>query len=118
MVEKSRQPQTRLNASNRAALLAAYADGAPVTELASRFGVHRGTISVMVRRAGLPGRSPGLPEQTRREAAQLYAEGLTLPQVAARLGISNDGARAGIIACGGTIRPRGRQPQLVGLSSS
>jgi len=35
---------------------------------------------------------------------------LPLPQVAARLGIGNDGARAGIVACGGTIRPHGRQP--------
>ena len=66
--------------------------------------------SELVRRAGVPARSPGLPESIRREAARLYEGGLTLPQVAARLGISNDGARAGIVACGGTIRPRGRQP--------
>lgn len=79
-------------------------------ELAERFGVHRSTVSEMVRRAGVPTRSPGLPERIRREATRLYEEGLTLPQVAARLGISIDGARAGIIACGGTIRPRGRQP--------
>lgn len=117
VVEKSRQPQTRLNASNRAALLAAYAEGVPLKGLTSRFGVHRGTINELVRRAGLPHRSPALPVGTRQEAARLYAEGLTLPQVAARLGISNDGARAGIVACGGTIRPRGRQPQRVGSSS-
>lgn len=110
VVGKSRQTQTRLNASNRAALLAAYSQGEPVQALADRFGVHRGTVSVLVRRAGLPRHGLGLPESTRRQAARLYAEGLTLPQVAARLGISNDGARAGIIACGGTIRPRGRRP--------
>ncbi|MGC4152315.1 MAG: helix-turn-helix domain-containing protein [Propionicimonas sp.] len=113
MVEKSRQSQTRLNASNRAALLDSYAAGVPVRELADRFGVHRATVSELVRRAGIPIRQPGLPEGIRREAARLYKEGLTLPQVAARLSISKDGARAGILACGGTIRPRGRQPARV-----
>jgi DNA-directed RNA polymerase specialized sigma24 family protein len=106
-----------LNASNRAALLSAYAEGVPLKELTVRFGLHRGTINELVRRAGLPHRSPALPASTRQEAARLYAEGLTLPQVASRLGISNDGARAGIIASGGTIRPRGRQPQRIGSSS-
>lgn len=79
-------------------------------ELASRFGVHRAMVSEVARRAGLPSRTLGLPEQARQEVARLYAAGFTLPQVAARLGISNDGARAGIIACGGTIRSRGRHP--------
>ena len=110
VVKKSRQSQTRLNASNRAALLDSYIAEVPVQELADRFGVHRSTVSELARRAGVPARSLGLPESIRREAARLYEEGLTLPQVAARLGISNDGARAGIVACGGMIRPRGRQP--------
>lgn len=98
-----------MNASNRASLLDSYAAGVPVQELADRFGVHRSTVSELVRRAGVPARSPGLPESIRREAARLYEGGLTLPQVAARLGISNDGARSGIVSCGGTIRPRGRR---------
>lgn len=109
VVGESRQSQTRLNASNRASLLDSYAAGVPVQELADRFGVHRSTVSELVRRAGVPARSPGLPESIRREAARLYEGGLTLPQVAARLGISNDGARSGIVSCGGTIRPRGRR---------
>lgn len=111
MVEKSRQSQTRLNASNRAALLDSYAEGEPVRVLAARYGVHRATVSDLVRKANIPLRRPGLPESIRREALRLYEEGMTLPQVAARLGISNSGARAGIVACGGTIRPPGRQPQ-------
>ncbi len=110
VVGKPRQTQTRLNASNRAALLAAYARGEPVQALADRFGIHRGTVRQLARRANLPRHRPRLPENTRRQAARLYEGGLTLPQVAARLGISIDGARAGIIASGGTIRPRGRRP--------
>lgn len=108
VVGKSCQSQTRLNASNRAALLAAYAEGAPVRDLAARFGVHRATINDMVRRAGVPVRTAALPEVTRQEAARLYAEGLTLWEVAARLGIGRKGARAGIIAFKVPIRPRGR----------
>lgn len=40
--ENSRQSQTRLSVSNRAELIAGYADGLPVRELATRFNVHRG----------------------------------------------------------------------------
>jgi len=37
-----------LNASNRAALLAAYSEGVPLKELTARFGVHRATINELV----------------------------------------------------------------------
>ena len=79
MVGNSRQSQTRLHASNRAALLAAYAEGVPVKELASLFGAHRATDSEVAQPAGLPSRMPGLPEQTRPEAARHYTAGVTLP---------------------------------------
>ena len=110
VVENSRQPQTRLNASNQAALLAAYAEGMPVRELSARFEVHRATINDMVSRAGAQVRKTGLPDPIREEAARLYAEGLTLPEVAAQLGIGYKSARTGIIASNVPIRPRGRQP--------
>lgn len=51
--ENSRQSQTRLNPSNQAGLIAAYADGLPVRQLVTRFKVHRGTVSEIARRAGL-----------------------------------------------------------------
>ncbi|WP_373567203.1 helix-turn-helix domain-containing protein [Brevibacterium moorei] len=105
--------QTRLNAQSRAELLAAYSEGAPVQELAKRFGVHRGTVHALARRAGLrPRNGPELPNSVREEAARLYANGLTLLDAGRQLGISNDAVRAAVVSCGGTIRPKGRRPRV------
>lgn len=109
----SAQTQTRLSASNRADLLAAYTDGVPVRQLAVRFKVHRGTVSEIARRAGLEPRSPTLPQPVREEAARLYADGLTLVEVGAKLGISHNAVRSAVVACGGTLRPAGRRPAVV-----
>lgn len=106
--ENSRHSQTRLSVSNRAELIAGYADGLPVWELATRFNVHRGSVREIARQAGLAARRPELPDAIRQDAAQLYADGLTLAQVAARLGISNEAVRSAVIACGGTLRAGGR----------
>ena len=107
--ENSRQSQTRLSVSNRAELIAGYADGVPVRELATRFNVHRGTVREIARQAGLAARRPELPDATRQDAAQLYAGGLTLAQVAARLAVSTEAVRSAVIASGGTIRAGGRR---------
>ena len=107
------QSQTRLSASNHAELLAGYADGVPVRELATRFEVHRGTVNEIARRAGLEPRSPTLPQPVREEAARLYADGLTLVEVGMKLGISHNAVRSAVVACGGTLRPAGRRPASV-----
>lgn len=103
MVEGTCQSQTRLSASNRSELLAAYAAGVPVQELTARFGVYRGTVWEMARRAGLDTRASALSEQTRQEAARLYGDGMTLMQIAERLGISDEAVRAA------ERSPRGRR---------
>lgn len=107
--ENSRQSQTRLSVPNRAELIAGYADGVPVRELATRFNVHRGTVRDVAREAGLAARRPELPDAIRQDAVQLYAGGLTLAQVAARLGVSDEAVRSAVLACGGTIRAGGRR---------
>ena len=106
---KSRQSQTRLSVSIRAELIAGYADGVPVRELAARFNVHRGTVREIARQAGLAARRPELPDAIRQDAAHLYAGGMTLAQVAARHAVSNEAVRSAVIACGGTIRAGGRR---------
>ena len=107
--ENSRQSQTRLSVSNRAELLAGYAAGVPVRELATRFKVHRGTVREIARQAGMAARQPELPDPIRQDAAQLYTDGLTLAQVAARLCISNEAVRSAVLACGGTVRTGSRR---------
>ena len=108
--ENSSQSQTRLSASKREELLVGYTEGVPVQELARRFNVHRATVREIARRAGHPSRAPEHSQQLRGEAARLYAEGFTLNQVAAQLSISDQAVRSAVVAAGGTIRPRGRQP--------
>ena len=81
----------------------------PVRELAARFGVHRGTVREVARRAGVAARQPELLPDKRAQAARLYAYGLPLARVAERLGISHAAARSAVMACGGTIRPGGRR---------
>ncbi|WP_232299654.1 helix-turn-helix domain-containing protein [Leucobacter komagatae] len=109
MRKSSSQSQTRLSASNRKDLLAGYAEGVPVQELARRFNVHRATVREIARRAGHASRKPELSDDKRAEAARLYKDGLTLAQVGEYLGISDEGVRAAVVARGGTIRPRGRR---------
>lgn len=109
MRKNSSQSQTRLSASNREEMLAGYAEGVPVQELATRFNIHRSTVREIARRAGRASRQPELSEVKRTEAAHLYKDGLTLAQVGEYLGISDEGVRAAVVARGGTIRPRGRR---------
>lgn len=109
MRKSSGQSQTRLSASNREELLVGYAEGVPVQELARRFNVHRATVREIARRAGHPSRAPEHSQQVRGEAARLYAEGFTLSQVAAQLGIGDEAVRSAVVANGGTIRPKGRR---------
>ncbi len=110
MRKNSSQSQTRLSASNREQLLAGYAEGVSVRELSARFNIHRATVREIARRAGHPSRAPEHSEQVRGEAARLYAEGFTLSQVAAQLGIGDESVRSAVLAHGGTVRPKGRHP--------
>ena len=110
VVRNSLQSQTRLSFPNQERVVADYLDGVPMKEITARYGIHRGTVHQITRRAGVPLRPRGFPDSIRQEAAKLYSEGQTIVQVAARLGISYEGARAGIVACGVALRPRGRQP--------
>lgn len=77
-------------------------------ELAERSGVHRATVNRVAAQAGLQARRVPLSEQRQAEAARLYAEGLTLREVAAKLGTDKDAVRSAVVAHGVTIRSRGR----------
>jgi hypothetical protein len=110
VTENSTQSQTRLNASTRAELLDGYASGVPVRVLAERFGVHRSTVREIAAKAKISPRRRSLSERDAQEATRLYTDGMTLVEVSARLGVGDEAVRAAVVACGGTIRPRGRRP--------
>ena len=103
--------QTRLKPEQRARLLADYEAGLSVRAISAKYGVHRGTIPNLVRRAGGTLREPGLSQADQVRAARLYSEGLTLTQVARRLDSSDESVRRAVILEGGQIRPKGRIPR-------
>jgi DNA-directed RNA polymerase specialized sigma24 family protein len=114
-VAKNRvQSQTRLSPSRRAELLADYEEGVPIRVIAAKFGVHRATVSELVRRAGIPARQPGLLTKDHGQAAALYEAGLTLGQVAERFSVSVETVRAAVVAEGVQVRPRGRVSRRLG----
>jgi transposase len=100
-----------LSFPNRAEVVSDYRKGDAVKDIAARYGIHRATVTEILRRAEVPARRYGLAEQIREEAAHLYTQGMGIRDVAKRLGISYDGARAGIVAYGAVLRPPGCQPQ-------
>jgi transposase-like protein len=110
VVKKSVKSQTRLSPAKRAELVADYVAGMPVQMIAAKYGVHRGTIPMLALRAGAPIRTPGLEDAVRRRAAALYADGLTLREVAERLAIDDKTVRNAVVAASGSLRPRGRRP--------
>jgi transposase len=100
-----------LSFPNLAEVVSDYRRGDAVKDIAARYGVHRATVTQILHRAEVPTRRYGLPEPVRKEAARLYTQGLGIRTVADRLGISYEGARAGIVGYGAVLRPSGRQPE-------
>ena len=103
--------QTRLAPERRAELVADYVAGTPVRAIATKYGVHRGTIPTLVRRAGSEVRAAGLDAEESKLASSLYENGMTLAQVAAQMGISDEAVRQAVLNQGWQIRPKGRRPR-------
>ncbi len=68
-------------------LVALYDAGATVYDLAERFGVHRDTVSGVVKQAGLVTRYHERTYVDLERAAVLEAKGLTLTEIAQKLGV-------------------------------
>lgn len=69
------------------AIAAAYESGLTLRELGALFGFDRGTISSVVQHAGVETRYHQRTEVDLGRAERLHAEGLTITEVAERLGI-------------------------------
>jgi hypothetical protein len=92
-VVKIRTPRRvcrRLDSSQINQLVARYADGIPLAEIATTFGVDQWTVQKYARRNGLPRRSPRLGPNQAKEAADLYVAGSSLTSVAKHFGVATD----------------------------
>lgn len=103
--------QIRLTPERRAELVADYVAGTPVRAIATKYGVHRGTIPTLIRRAGAEVRVAGLDAEESKLASSLYENGMTLAQVAGQMGVSDEAVRQAVVDQGGQIRPKGRRPR-------
>jgi DNA-directed RNA polymerase specialized sigma24 family protein len=69
------------------ALVEAYRAGATVYELATRFKIHRTTVSQHLHRQGVTLRRVGLDDKQCQQAVRLYCDGNSLARIGARLGV-------------------------------
>lgn len=75
----------RLRSDQVDALIASYAAGATVYELADQFSVNRKTVSRALHRKQVPMRMAGLKDHQIEEAARLYDDCWSLSQIGERM---------------------------------
>jgi DNA invertase Pin-like site-specific DNA recombinase len=96
----------RLDSSQINQLVAGYADGIPLAEIATTFGVDQWTVQKYARRNGFPRRSPRLGSNQAKEAADLYVAGSSLASVAKHFGVATDTVAKALTGAGINLRPR------------
>ncbi|GAA2007429.1 hypothetical protein GCM10009739_18460 [Microbacterium ulmi] len=107
MVLESESVATLLTVEQSAALADEYRAGAKVTMLAVKYGVHRQTMHVHLKRHGVARPLNILDEAKADRAARLYADGMTLAEVAAEVGSNTRSITLALEARSIPRRPRG-----------
>jgi lambda repressor-like predicted transcriptional regulator len=105
---RSRQTQIRLGHTDIERLIAGYAEGSSVLQLAARFNIHRTTLLAQLERNGVPRRrsGPKLSDEDACEAAVLYRDGLSLKTIGVRYLVAPDTIGKALRRVGMKIRPR------------
>ncbi len=101
-----KQVQRRLSKNETNDLVAAFLDGAKVTELATVFGIHRDTVSQILNRAGIQRSAVKLNEPTVYRVIELYRAGNSLAKIAPLVGVNPETVRLALIRAEITLRPR------------
>ena len=85
----SNPPQRRLSPTDINHLIEAYQAGATINQLAAEFGIHRTTVTGHLDRHGVPRHSEqtAWDDEILKQAAELYATGVSLADVADRFGV-------------------------------
>lgn len=109
-VRSARQQQTRLSPGEVAELVDAYQAGASMASLAARWSLHRETVALHLRRAGVEPRKPGLPAVALAEVIRLYAAGWSLARLGDRFGCDAETIRSHIRAAGVRTRRPWERP--------
>jgi hypothetical protein len=97
----------RLSPDSIAALVQAYQDGVPTTQLRERFELGHGTVIRILHGHGVVMRNQGLADPDVATAAELYRGGATLAQLGEWFEVSPNAVRRALIAAGVVMRARG-----------
>lgn len=84
---QSRQHHRRLSITDVAELIKEYKQQASVKELAQRFGIHRVTVTALLRRHDVELRQVGLAKDDIAAAAHLYGQGWSCARLGAKFGV-------------------------------
>ena len=103
-IEDSRGPvvrttetvQTFLSEAEIDWLVGDYLSGIRIDQLAERYGVHRATVFVHLRRRNVPRRPAGLDEVEAADAVRLYRCGMSIRAVARQIGADRKTVRAAL----------------------
>jgi predicted DNA-binding protein (UPF0251 family) len=98
------QTQVRLSPDRAKELTTAYRAGKTIKELAQRYGVHRATVSSLLRRLGVEQRQVGLTDAQVAEAFRLYREGSSLARLAERYAVDDMTVRRYLLLAGCVMR--------------
>ena len=109
-----RQSQHRLDASAVAELIDGYLAGAKIKDLAQRFGVHRTTVTCLLRRHNVQPRPVGLSPGQLNDTTRLYREGWSLAKLGDKFGVDDMTERRYLLLADVAIRsPHKRPPKHV-----
>ncbi len=119
MTESSKNPKTKtpkricrqFDEQEVADLVACYAAGVLLEDLASTFQINQTTIQKYVRAHGLARRSATVEQKQLDETIRLYRAGRSVEFIAASLGIGATTIRRHLVRAGVQLRRRGR-PKL------
>jgi hypothetical protein len=101
-----KQVQRRLRGREIDELVRNYQKGLGVYELATRYKIHRETVSLILRRQGIPRRYRLIQGEQLDQAVAAYEAGRSLAAIGAAIGVSPTTIRKALISVGTTIRPR------------
>jgi len=82
-----KQTQRRLTLEQQREVVRRYQAGAQMNYLAQHFGVHRSTVSAVLKRHGVSTRQSGLSADQVDRAVLLYGQGKSLAVIGSKLGV-------------------------------
>ena len=104
----SNPPQRRLSPGDADDLIASYQAGATIKELAARYHIHRTTVAKHLDRHRVPRHheQTAWDDELLKQAAELYASGFSLTDVAHQFGIDAQTVANRFRRAGVPVRPR------------